>query len=554
MQPLRYFPSLRSSLPAKLALVAVLFVFAVIGVRHLTLDRLGHVDAVSGEVRNRWLSSVRILERLNQNVTTSRIEEAEILLNRDRSGSWPGLDDLRRSLNQVEQDIAGYRSALHDSDETKAFEDFLKAWAGHGQHAQDLISLAQNGQWDEAMAQFKDPAGPSFMQAKAALRRLVDLTEQKADAARHAAAEAIVQAQRFVSDLILSMLFLFVVLILYLWNSFSRPLLALAKCMQRLASYDTDFTVPYTNRRDEIGDVARSLVVFRRNTVELLGSRRSLAAQAEILTATLEKERALAVEQRNFITTMSHELRTPLTSIDGQAQRLIATKDRSTPDQIADRAHKIRAAVFRLISLVVSLTGAMEISNGSKPRIRSFDLAGMLRDLRRYYSEIGMGDTLEERIEDLPNEMSGDPELLYYAFSNLISNAFKYSPEGGIVTLAARAENGYVEVTVEDRGLGIPADEIDRVRERFYRGSNVGSIPGTGAGLHLVDEIVRQHGGRLTIDSEVGRGTRMTVFLPVASADPVSPEGALEQDPVRRGRRGDGEPLDRGPERAWLHG
>jgi signal transduction histidine kinase len=554
MEPLRNFPSLRSSLPAKLALVATLFVLAVLGVRDLTLDRLGHVDAVSGEVRNRWLSSIRILERLNQNVTTSRIEEAEILLNRNISGSWPGLDDLRRSLNQVEQDIARYRSFLHDSDETKAFDDFLKAWAEHGQHAQDLISLAQNGQWDEAMTQFEDPGGPNFTQARAALRRLVDLTEQKADAARHAAAEAIVQAQRFVSDLIVALLFLFVVLTLYLWNSFSRPLLALAKCMQHLASYDTDFSVPFTNRRDEIGDVARSLVVFRRNTVELLESRKSLAAQAEILTAALERERALAVEQRNFIRTMSHELRTPLTSIDGQAQRLIATKDRSTPDQIADRAHKIRAAVFRLVSLIVSLTGAMEISNGSTPRIRPFNLPGILLDLRRYYSEIGMDGTLEERIEDLPNEMTGDPELLYYAFSNLISNAFKYSPEGGIVTLAARAENSYVEVTVEDRGLGIPVDEIDRVRERFYRGSNVGSIPGTGAGLHLVDEIVRQHGGRLTIDSEVGRGTRMTVFLPIASANPVPPEGALEQDSVRRGRRGDGKPPDRGSERAWLHG
>jgi signal transduction histidine kinase len=528
MQPLRYFPSLRSSLPAKLALVATLFVLAVLGVRDLTLDRLGHVDAVSAEVRNRWLSSIRILERLNQNVTTSRIEEAEILLNRNISGSWPGLDDLQRSLNQVEQDIARYRSVLHDSDETKAFEDFLKAWAEHGQHAQDLISLAQKGQWDEAMTQFKDPGGPNFTQARAALRRLVDLTEQKADAARHAAAEAIVQAQRFVSDLIVALLFLFVVLTVYL--------LALAKRMQRLASYDTDFSVPFTTRRDEIGDVARSLVVFRRNTVELLESRRSLAAQAEILTAALEKERALAIEQRNFIRTMSHELRTPLTSIDGQAQRLIAAKDRSTPDQVADRAHKIRAAVFRLVSLVVSLTGAMEISNGSTPRIRPFNLPRILLDLRRSYSEIGMDGTLEERIEDLPDEMTGDPELLYYAFSNLISNAFKYSPEGGIVTLAARAENGYVEVTVEDRGLGIPVDEIDRVRERFYRGSNVGSIPGTGAGLHLVDEIVRQHGGHLRIDSEIGRGTRMTVFLPIAGADPVPQEGALEQDSVRRGR------------------
>jgi signal transduction histidine kinase len=129
--------------------------------------------------------------------------------------------------------------------------------------------------------------------------------------------------------------------------------------------------------------------------------------------------------------------------------------------------------------------------------------------------------------------MIGDPELLHFAFSNLISNAFKYSPEGGIVTLTAQAKDGVVEVTVEDRGLGIPPDEIDRVRERFYRANNVGSIPGMGVGLHLVDQIVRQHGGCLRIESEVGRGTRMTVSLPIDSAGPSLPESALEQDLVR---------------------
>jgi signal transduction histidine kinase len=395
----------------------------------------------------------------------------------------------------------------------------------------------------------------SFQQANNALRGLMDLTEQKADVARQVAADTITQGQRFISDLIFAVLFLFVALTLYVWSSFSRPLLVLTGRMRRLAAHDTNFLVPYESRHDEIGDVARALGVFRRNTVELLESRKSLATQAEILADTLEKERALADEQRNFVTTMSHEFRTPLTSIDGQAQRLIATADRATPDQISDRAHRIRAAAFRMTSLVLSLTGAVEMAHGPiEPRIRSFDISKMLHELLSYYSGIGMGDVLKERIGKLPEEMIGDPDLLYYAFSNLISNAFKYSPEGGIVSLKASAENGHVEVVIEDHGLGIPAGEIDRVRERFYRGSNVGSIPGTGVGLHLVDQIVRRHGGAFQIESEVGRGTRMTVSLPIASADAASPEDALEQDPVRRGRRGDGEPFGGGSERTRLHG
>ncbi|WP_162299133.1 sensor histidine kinase [Microvirga ossetica] len=546
--------SRRSSLPAKLALLAALFVLAVVTVRVLSLDRLAHVDAVSGEVHNRWLDSVRLLGTVNHHIATVRAQEAEALLHRDASGISTSSDDLLRTLNEITQDVERYRSIPHDRDESLAFDSFLKDWTDHGQHAQAIVALAQGGQGDAATALFEGEAHSSFQAAADGLRSLIDLTETKADAARKAAAEAIARAQRFVSDLILAMLVLFVTLTAYLWHSFSRPLLDLAGLMRRLASHDTRFSVPFESRRDEIGDVARSLAVFRRNTIELLESRKSLATQADILAGALEKERALAVEQRNFITTMSHEFRTPLTSIDGHAQRLLATKDQVPPSQIADRAHKIRAAVFRMTSLVVSFTGAMEIASGqAQPRTRRFDLSRMLRDLQGYYREIGMGDILEEEIGDLPQEITGDPELLYYAFSNVISNAFKYSPEGGIVTLVTKVTDACVEITVEDRGVGIPPDEIDRVRERFYRGSNVGTLPGTGVGLYLVDLIVRQHRGSLRIDSEVGRGTRMTVSLPIDGPGPSPREDASEQDLVYRGRRRDGEPSGGGAERARLH-
>src|SRR6185436_5843933 len=97
------------------------------------------------------------------------------------------------------------------------------------------------------------------------------------------------------------------------------------------------------------------------------------------------------------------------------------------------------------------------------------DLGNMLEDLARYYGEIGISRALQAQIGQLPAEITGDPELLYQVFSNLISNAFKYSPEDGIVTLRADAKDGFVEVTVEDQGLGIPRDELGRIRERYYR-------------------------------------------------------------------------------------
>src|SRR4051812_22315212 len=169
----------------------------------------------------------------------------------------------------------------------------------------------------------------------------------------------------------------------------------------------------HTLTRANNPDSQQALVVFRRNTIELLDSRKRLSSQAEILAGSLAKERALATEQRNFICTISHEFRTPLMAIDGHAQRLIATKERAKPAEIADRAEKIRAGVFRMTSLVGSLVNAMELARGDlRARMRSFDLKDMLENLVRYYAEIGVGGGLEARFGQIPMVI-GDRELLY---------------------------------------------------------------------------------------------------------------------------------------------
>jgi signal transduction histidine kinase len=169
-----------------------------------------------------------------------------------------------------------------------------------------------------------------------------------------------------------------------------------------------------------------------------------------------------------------------------------------------------------MTNLASSLTNALQFAREEfRARMSPFDLEEMLGGLVRYYRDIGMGTAVEEYAAGFPKRIIGDTELLYQVFSNLLSNAFKYSGQESTVQLTANAKDGAVEIIVEDRGVGIPHDELGRIKERYYRAANVGTIPGTGMGLYLADEIIRQHDGRLDIESEEGKGTRVSVMLPV---------------------------------------
>ncbi len=522
------FLSLRRSAPAKLAFIAILFVAAVMLVRSLSLGSLANVDIASSEIRNRWLESIQILGNLRHHVARVRTEEAELLL----GGAQDKSSDVERYMKLAEADIAAYREIEHDADEIKAFNIYASDWQTHLTQEKTLAGLVANGKSAEAATFFHGDAFTTFRKAAHELRQLVDLTHLKAQAARAHGRQTIATAQRFISDLILAMLALFAGLAFYFWRSFSRPLFEIAGDLRRLALNDTHFRIPFENRRDEIGEMARSVAILQRNTVELLETRQNLAMQTDILTATLEKERELTAAQRNFLTTMSHEFRTPLTYIDGHAQRLIATREHATPVQIAERAEKIRSAVFQMTSLVASLTAEMEMLNApAEAQKRLFDPAEMLHSLVDYYKAIDLKARFDEHFNELP-KIKGDPKLLRRAFSNLISNALKYSPERGYVEICGRTGDGIVEISVADHGIGIPAAELSRVRERFFRGSNAGSIPGTGIGLSLVEQIVEQHGGRMTIESEVGHGTRVTVSLPIGIGQSPAIGRPLEQDLV----------------------
>src|SRR5262249_5892549 len=149
----------------------------------------------------------------------------------------------------------------------------------------------------------------------------------------------------------------------------------------------------------------------------------------------------LALLQRNFVSMASHEFRTPLNIIDGHAQRLLKTKERTSSEEISERARKVRAAVLRMTHLIDNLLNSSRLIDDRAEHYfhpTDIDLGMVLHEVAELHREIAPGATIIENFGPGALQTTGDPKLLFQLFSNLLSNAVKYSPEEGPIEIAAR--------------------------------------------------------------------------------------------------------------------
>ncbi len=224
-----------------------------------------------------------------------------------------------------------------------------------------------------------------------------------------------------------------------------------------------------------------------------------------------------------FLSTAAHELRTPMTSIFGFVELLIHRE--MSPErhrELLQRVHRQSRAMMDILDEL------LDLSRIEARRALDFHFAPVcLNDLlRRTVDDFGVpagreAPALQPAAQ--PLWVHADASKLAQALRNLLSNAYKYSPGGGPVTLRLRpAEGGQVDIEVEDRGIGMTAQELARVSERFYRADRSGAIPGTGLGMSIVKAIIELMDGSLLLRSEPGRGTTATLRLRVTAA----PSGA----------------------------
>jgi two-component system OmpR family sensor kinase len=488
------------SIRARLSLV-FLFLFLLVIVLGLeSLRSLSYVNDASAQIRVRWLPSTRALGDLN-NFTTDFPAADDAMLRAssasERAASLRQMADLDRSIAAAQH---AYRQIQHDAVEDDLYSRFEAQWS---EYRRSVSKSVYDG----------------------ASKTLGVLTERNVASAREASERSdLVYAQarsRIAFTIILAGL-LVAGAMLYVTRSISAPLVDLALRMHRLAASETRIDVLGTERRDEIGEMARAVVVFRNNAIDLAQNRHALAQQAAKLEEKLAEEQRLTLLQRNFVSMASHEFRTPLAIIDGHAQRFISMRDRLTADELSQRARKVRSTVGRMTQMINNLIGSARLIDG---RIElnyhptRVDLAVLVREICHLQQELTPDAVILERMAPQPLPVYGDASLLSQVFGNLLSNAVKYSPDAGLIEVSAAGEGAEVAVVIEDHGIGIPDGEREQVFERYYRGSNTTGIVGSGVGLYLVKTIIELHKGSIALHSREGEGSRFAVQLPRLAAE-----------------------------------
>lgn len=234
------------------------------------------------------------------------------------------------------------------------------------------------------------------------------------------------------------------------------------------------------------------------------------------LSAALEAEKAVNAVQRQFVAMVNHEMRTPLAVIDGRARQIARRAGTAPADDIANRTGDIRGAVTRLTDLMESVLQSARFEEGRLDFApEALDLSALARECVAS-AQVAYPDwRFEATIDDAVVTEAGDATLLRQVFANLLSNAAKYSHAGATVRLRLSAGHGEATLIVRDSGVGVPPEEVGRIFERFFRASTAVGRPGTGIGLHLVRHVVDLHGGRVSVDSVVGRGSTFVVRLPL---------------------------------------
>ena len=293
-----------------------------------------------------------------------------------------------------------------------------------------------------------------------------------------------------------------VLLSLLLAKTMVTPIQSLTKAAEKVASGDFSESVE-NDSKDEIGVLSRTF--------------NDMAGQQERNIEDLQNAEQM---RKEFVANVSHELRTPVTSIRSYAETLCDSGDKMDAATEQRFLEVIMRESDRMTKIVQDLLTLSRFDAGSVAfDFQQFSFEKSVRDV--YNAQIleaqKHGHNFGLNFETEIPEIRGDRARIEQVLINMLSNAIKYTPDGGRIRITAGVKGDSVWCTVRDNGIGIPKQDIDRVFERFYRVDKARSREsgGTGLGLSIAYEIVQRHDGKMTLHSQKGKGTSITVILPI---------------------------------------
>lgn len=255
--------------------------------------------------------------------------------------------------------------------------------------------------------------------------------------------------------------------------------------------------------------------IFRkvqRKNHELKRTNIQVEQQREELAVANRKIEQATTRKLQFFTNVSHEIKTPLTLILGPLNKL--SKELPPDSPIADDIHLIKKNADRLKRVVSQLLDFRKVeSNKMNMRVTEIDLVVFIEDVKSYFETMAQSKQIQYTFQHdvLSVRLWVDTDKMEKILANLLSNAFKFTPDGGTITIRLLDHAGYVTLSVEDNGKGIQPQNLSAVFDQFFTGDN---LTGTGIGLHLTHEFVSMHKGSIHVESEPGKRTVFFVELP----------------------------------------
>ena len=295
---------------------------------------------------------------------------------------------------------------------------------------------------------------------------------------------------------------------------FDEPQIAVRRVLQTGQAYERELTFIDQSRTLAL---RIALVSEAASGIETDADAQPLCVAVTVRDVTRMKEYDKL--KSDMLSLMSHELRTPITSINGFAELLAL--DERLPEDAREYLSIINSESQRVARMLSTFLSVAKLEQKDRQEVAMIPLTldGVVRDTITNLQPTAKRKRIrlvEREVRRLP-PVAADRGLITQAVANLVDNAIRYSPERTSVTLSAELESDAVRLTVEDRGYGIPPEDQDRVWEKFYRVSRDGRIKeeeSTGLGLSFVREVVERHGGRVFLESEVGRGSKVGFTLP----------------------------------------